>query len=130
MSLEITLTHHAGLGQQKCLSFTQANHVLGTWSKKMPGKPGGDLVVFKVLDTVQGIAYGGEYTLEPRLHHQDLGNHLIEYFSWVCGQAKPADRSDSEYRQELAQFSVAMKGRAAFYLGIVRDLVQREATTW
>ncbi|CAN7749025.1 hypothetical protein [Duganella sp. LjRoot269] len=130
MSLEITLTHHAGLGQQKCLSFAQANHVLGTWSKKLPDHVGGDLVNFKILDTSKGMAYGGEYTLQSTERPHDLGTHLIEYFSWICGHTRPTNRTEGEYRQELSQFSTAMKGRAAFYLAIVRDLVHFETTSW
>jgi hypothetical protein len=130
MSLEITLIHHAGLGQQQCLSFAQANHVLGQWAGKIGNRAGANMVNFKVLDLSKGMAYAGEFSLRPQLQQQDLGAHLIDYFSWVCGNAKPAHCTVEEYRTELTQFSVAMKGRAAFYLGVVRDLVNTESTTW
>jgi len=130
MSLEITLTHHAGLGQQKCLSFTQANHVLSTWSRKRPQGSGGKMVDFKVVETSQGIAYRGEYFLDQSVDQHNLGEFLINYFTRISGQAKPADAGDEHYQQSLAQFSAAMKGRATFYLDVVRDLVRIEATTW
>lgn len=130
MSLEITLTHHAGFGQQKCLSFTQANHVLATWARRTMGGAGACMVNFKVLEMSKGMAYRGEYALDQERQTHNLGEHLIEYFAWISGQARPAHATVDEYRQELTQFSSAMRGRATYYLDVVRDLVRVESTTW
>jgi hypothetical protein len=129
MALEITLVHENGIGIARCTSFAHANSVLRVWSAKAHPSLGYDKINYNIVDGRQGLFYSGQYDLKSlKIEEPDLGGSLMDYFAWVCGRAKPAHCTSEQYSADIQAFSPAMRGRAAFYLDVVRRILDDEST--